>query len=162
MEFPRRAGEISLRFIDGNFRSQGWQGASFQPWQKNKRNGTILVKTGLLRSATTFATSPGMVRVSNATPYAAAHNMGFHGTVSVRQHTRRLMTTKSVETGRLTKSGKMRLKTVHTLKNISFVKAHTRNMNLPKRQFMPGSMNDSPILYNAYRREVERKLKSIF
>ncbi|MDL1913036.1 MAG: hypothetical protein FDW93_00700 [Bergeyella sp.] len=47
--FPERAGNTVLDFIDGNFSAQGWQGNAFKRWKKNKRGGTILVKTGNLR-----------------------------------------------------------------------------------------------------------------
>lgn len=161
-QFPRRAGEISLRFIDGNFRAQGWQGNGFHRWKKNARNGTILIKSGRLRRSTSFQTMPGVVRVANNAPYAAAHNSGFHGTVRVKSHTRRLMAKKSIETGRILKSGKKQIKTVHVLKSMTKVKVHIRRMNIPRRQFMPESMNDSPVLYNALRREIERKLKDLF
>lgn len=30
--FPSAAGDTALRFINGNFRAQGWQGASFSKW----------------------------------------------------------------------------------------------------------------------------------
>lgn len=46
--FPKNAGEISLRFIDKNFRDQGWHGNTFQPWPSIKRKGTILVKSILI------------------------------------------------------------------------------------------------------------------
>ena len=50
LEFPNMAGNITLRFINGNFRAQGFQGTTFKKWKPSK--GTTLVKTGTLRSAT--------------------------------------------------------------------------------------------------------------
>jgi hypothetical protein len=34
LRFPAEAANTALRFINGNFRAQGWQGASFKPWKK--------------------------------------------------------------------------------------------------------------------------------
>ncbi len=160
--FPSRAGNMSLRFINGNFKAQGWQGSSFQKWKKNARNGTILVKSGRLRRGTTFTTTPGIAHVVNNVPYAGVHNRGFNGTVQVKSHKRRIYEANKVATGRLTKTGKAQMKTVHSLKGSAQVKAHTRKMKIPKRQFMPENMTDSPVLANAIRREIERELKTIF
>lgn len=161
-EFPQRAGEISLRFINGNFRAQGWQGQSFSPWQKKKGKGTILIKTGKGRRGTHFSTSPGVTRVWNDVGYMAVHNKGFHGTVQVPAHQRRNIVKSKMPTERLTKSGKPKTKTVAVVKGITMVRAHTMKMNIPKRQFMPISMTDSPVLANALAREITRGLKQIF
>jgi len=160
--FPDRAGFISLRFINGNFRAQGWQGSSFQPWKPIRRKGTILVKTGALRRGTYFSTSNGMAHVINNVKYAAVHNNGFNGTVQVRGFKRRIIEAKKVETGRLTKSGNMRMKTVHSLKGYTDVKGHSRKMNIPKRQFMPHDGYDSPVLVNAIKRDIIREFHNIF
>lgn len=160
--FPNRAGNISLRFINGNFRAQGWQGTTFQRWKKNRRKGTILIKTGSLRRGNYFTTAPGQAHVRNDVKYAALHNRGFNGTVQVKAHRRRILAAQKVESGRLTKTGKMKMKTVHTVKGVSEVKAHSRKMNIPKRQFFPESTNDSPVLAGAIRREIQRSLQNIF
>jgi len=47
-QFPGMAARKTLQFIDGNFRAQGWQGQTFQPWRKNSRNGTIHINCELL------------------------------------------------------------------------------------------------------------------
>lgn len=162
VSFPPAAGNISMRFINGNFRAQGWQGRSFQPWKKNKRGGTILVKRGQLRRGTYFVTQPGAAILRNNVAYAKIHNQGFNGTVSVRSHQRRILQAQRVHTGRVTRTGKMQMRTVHTLAGVQNVKAHTRKVNMPARQFMPTSDTDSPVLMNAIRREIERGLKKIF
>jgi hypothetical protein len=160
--FPNRAGRIALRFINGNFRAQGWQGITFDRWKPNKRKGTILVKTGRGRRGTQFSTFPGVVRVFNTVGYMAVHNKGFNGTVIIPAHIRRIMGSKRVETGKLTKTGKMRMKTVATVKMIASVSKHTRKMNIPKRKFMPDNMMDSPVLVNALKREITNELSKIF
>lgn len=160
--FPSRAGNMVLRFVNGNFRAQGWQGSSFSKWKPNLRKGTILVKKGALRRGTNFTTQPGQAHVYNNVKYAKVHNEGFNGSVNIPAHTRRNLQAAKVETGRLTKSGRKQTKTVHTVKSVSTVKAHTRKMNIPKRQFMPTSLTDSPVLAKAIKREIERELKKIF
>jgi phage gpG-like protein len=161
-EFPKRAGQISVRFVNGNFRAQGWQGGSFSKWPANARKGTVLVKTGRLRRGTNFREGIAAVTVYNNVPYAAAHNLGFRGTVQVKQHTRRRFTKERVATGGLTQSGRPKMKTISRQASVSVVKAHTRNMRLPRRQFMPTSATDSPVLVNALIREIERSLKTFF
>lgn len=160
--FPKKAGNIALRFINGNFRAQGWQGSNFQPWKKTIRKGTILVKSGKGRRGTSFTTTPGEAHIKNDVNYMAAHNNGFNGIVNIKAHTRKNFEAKKVAAGGFTKTGKAKMKTIHTVKSISTVKAHTRKMNIPKRQFMPQNINDSPVLAKAVRREIERELKNIF
>lgn len=161
--FPRKAGEISLRFIDNNFRAQGWHGQTFQPWQPIRRKGTILVKTGTLRRGNYFTTSPGVTRVRNDVKYAAAHNNGFRGTVEVKAHRRILLSGKKVATGRITyKTGQKQTITIHGVKGIQQVKSHTRVMNIPKRQFFPHAYNDSPVLLNNLVNEMTAGMKNIF
>jgi phage gpG-like protein len=162
VHFPAVAGNITTRFINGNFRAQGWQGQTFQPWKKNKRAGTILVKRGQLRRGTYFVTQPGTAVLRNNVAYAKFHNQGFKGTVSVRAHQRRILQAQKVQTGRLTKKGRMQTRTIHKLASLGKVQAHTRKVDMPPRQFMPTSPTDSPVLMNAIRREVERGLRKIF
>ena len=161
--FPRRAGRIAVRFINGNFRAQGWQGRTFQRWKKNARKGTILVKTGRGRRGTSFTTATAEVRVYNDVLYMGVHNRGFSGTVRVREHWRRTFGKKKVGSGRFSvKTRKERMKTVTTVKTIGKVQAHTKKMNIPKRKFMPENMQDSPVLANALQREITRSLNKIF
>ena len=161
-EFPRMAGAKILRFIDGNFRAQGWQGSTFQRWQPNARKGTILVKTGRLRSSISQSFAPGQVVTFTSAPYAGVHNRGFSGTVSIPAQTRTKYAAVQVGTGRFTKSGTERTKTMHKATGSTQVKSYQRKMNIPKRQFMPERYNDSPVLINSIKREVINTLKTIF
>ncbi|MGR3790051.1 MULTISPECIES: hypothetical protein [Flavobacterium] len=157
--FPRVAGELTLRFINGNFRAQGFQGATFKKWKKSK--GTTLVKTGALRSATFFTTQNGQATIKNNMPYAKTHNEGFKGVVSVKAHTRNTYKTERVGTGLFTRNGTERTRSVTVKTGERTVKAHTRNVDIEKRQFMPIDQNDSPTLNNAIKREVTRDLKNL-
>lgn len=162
-QFPANAGKIAVRFINGNFRAQGWQGSIFQKWKPNRRKGTILVKTGRGRRGTSYNTQPAQVRVYNDVDYMAVHNSGFKGTVQVRAHRRRVMGKQKVGTGLFSiKTQKERKKTISTVKTVGTVQAHSRKMNIPKRKFMPTSLQDSPVLANALRRELTRNLNQIF
>lgn len=162
-EFPRMAKRKALRFIDGNFRAQGWQGRSFLPWQATRRGSTILVKTGAGRRSIHGDTSPGEVRIYSNSPYMRYHNRGFKGTVQVKGHTKLNWEAYKTGTGRYnTKSGKERKKTLHRIVGTTDVQAHQRQMNLAKRQFMPESPSDSPILFDSIKRSVVASIKAIF
>ena len=162
-QFPTVAGNIALRFINGNFRAQGFQGASFQPWQKKKKGkGTTLVVTGALRAANYYTAQDGQATVKNDMPYAKAMNEGFNSTVTVKAHVRNKYVKIKVKTGLLTKKGTARTKTLTSKAGETQVKAHTRKMNIPKRQFMPTNENDSPVLNNAVQRQVARDIETIF
>ena len=160
-EFPGMAVKTALRFIDGNFRAQGFQGKRFQKWEPNRRGGTILIQRGHLRRSFQTETRPGMFRVYSYSKYGKAHNRGFKGTVTVKAHSRRKYTARRVGTGRYTKNGNERKKTIHEVSGQTSVKQHVRQMNIPKRQFMPESAQDSPVLNNAIKRNIIKSLKSI-
>ncbi len=132
----------TLRFIDGNFRAQGFQGNKFEPWKKNRRNGTILVKSGALRRGTNYGSAGfGTVRFYNNVKYAGIHNRGgtINKRVQVKAHDRKKR------------------------KGFSPVKAHDRNMNLvmPKRQFAPYPGSESQVLNKAITRELARDINKI-
>lgn len=159
--FPTKAGNIALRFVNGNFRAQGFQGTTFKKWKANKRNGTILIKTGKLRAATYFTTQAGQATIKNHMPYAKAHNEGFIGDVSVKAHTRNRYGKTKVGTGKYTKKGKERMRSAIMKTGQTTVKAHTRKMNLPQRQFAPTAGSPSPVMDNAIIREVAKDINQI-
>src|SRR5690606_20522690 len=137
--FPVAAGNTALRFVDGNFRAQGFQGQGFNRWKGTKRGGTILVSPGggSLRAATYVTYQIAMATLRNNMKYAKTHNEGFKGVVNVKAHSRNRLAKVRVGTGRMTKSGKERMRTMTTKIGQTSVKAHTRMMNLEQRQFMP-------------------------
>jgi len=162
-QFPAVVGNIALRFINGNFRAGGFQGASFSPWKKKKKGkGTTLVITGALRAANYYTAQEGQVTLKNSMPYAKAMNEGFNETVNVKAHVRNKYVKTKVKTGLLTKKGTERTKTLTSKAGETQVKAHSRKMNIPKRQFMPTNENDSPVLNNAVQRQVARDIDQIF
>lgn len=161
VKFPTKAGNTALRFINGNFRAQGFQGTTFKKWKATKRGGTILVKTGKLRSANYFTTQHGQVTLKNNMPYAKVHNEGFKGTVSVKSHTRNKYSKTKVGTGKFTKTGKERTKTMTMKTGSNTVKSHSRKMDIPARQFVPTKNSPSPTLNNAIIRDVEKDIQQI-
>lgn len=157
--YPSVAGNIALRFINGNFRAQGFQGQSFERWKKSRKpHGSTLVVSGALRAGNYYTTQPGQTTLKNNLPYAKAHNEGFNGTVTIKAHSRNKYSKAKKGTGKFTKTGKERMQTVTFKSGSSQVRAHQRKMNIPKRQFMPTHPNDSPILNNAIIRQVARDI----
>lgn len=160
--YPSVAGNIALRFVNGNFRAGGFQGQSFERWKKtNKKRGSTLVDKGFLRAATYYTTQPGQTTLKNSMPYAKAHNEGFQGTVTIKAHSRNKYSKAKKGTGKFTKKGKERMQTVTYKSGSSEVRAHQRKMNIPKRQFMPTHPDDSPVLNNAVERQVIRDIKQL-
>lgn len=153
LRFPTEAGNTALRFIDGNFRAQGWQGGSFQRWKANKRKGRILVKKGHLRNATYYVVAPGVATIRNTRPYAQIHNEGgsINKKVTVRAFVKKAYSRKK-NNGR----GRVKVRS-HT------VGTHTRQMNLtlPQRQFAPTPTSPSPVLNKAVERGIVRALNRI-
>lgn len=160
--FPSTAGNIALRFINGNFRAGGFQGQSFERWKKGKKkSGTTLVVTGALRAANYYNTQPGQVTLKNNMPYAKQHNEGFEGTVTVKAHTRNKHRGDVLKEKYTNKKGKQATRSIK-LTVTENVKSHSRKMKIPKRQFMPTNSTDSPVLNNAIQRQVARDLETIF
>jgi hypothetical protein len=122
-----------LRFVDDNFINQSWEG---HPWAPTKRGNTILVKTGNLKSGFRSSRSTGEVRIFNRVKYAKAHNEGFSGKVNVREHTRAKF--EGPRTKRKRKGNRT-------------IEAHSRQMNLPRRQFTPTPDSPSPTLQRQIR-----------
>jgi phage gpG-like protein len=150
----------TLRFIDGNFRAQGWQGATFKSWQPIKRKGTILVHRGALRRSPNGTIGRGYARIYTNVVYADLHNRGgtINTTASVKAFSRRRFFTDEVSA-----PGARKPKFVRTQTGESEVKAHTRKMKLvmPQRQFMPYEGHGSPVLDASIKRELDKQFKSI-
>jgi hypothetical protein len=159
--FPSTAGNIALRFINGNFRSRGFQGTSFQSWKNKNGKSISLVQKGHLRSANDYTTQPGQTTLKNNMPYAKALNEGFEGTVTVKAHTRNKYSKSKIGTGKFTKKGIERMQTVTSKSGEGKVKSHSRKMKIPKYQFMPTNPNDSPVLNNAVERQVARDIQQL-
>lgn len=153
----------TLRFVDGNFRAQGWQGSSFKKWREIQRKGTILVKTAALRRSWNYQmASGGGVRFYNNVPYAKAHNEGFTGTVQVKAHQRNRYEKSQVHSlTDFNRNGTRRVRTVTNKVGSNQVKAHTRQVHIIQRQFAPYSGHESQVLNNSIIREINREINII-
>lgn len=145
-QLPNKVSTIAVREFKENFRRQGYinKGGVLIPWKKTKKKRNtfgvkskgILIGSGRLKRGYRKAPLPGMARVVNDVPYAQAHETGIKKTVKVKAHTRRVFGYEKIGTGKFTKSGKERQKTVRTATGKIKVKAHSRKMNLDKRPVM--------------------------
>lgn len=151
---PYIAGAEVVRFSVISFTRQGWLGNTFEAWPRRKveqkgKGRAILVKSGRLRrSIRVLRYTSDYVIIGTDVPYARVHNEGFHGRVSVRGHYRNRYTKTRVGTGKYTKTGKERQRTVTSVSGQSRVKEHTRYMKIPRRRFL----GDSPYM----RRDIKR------
>lgn len=158
---PGMLGNVAVNFFLDRFRYQDWMGASTEPWrQRRAKNGrnkgrAILVQSGRLRRSIRITRISGLtVTIGSDVPYARAHNEGFRGTVSVKAHRRNKYGKEKVGSGKFTKAGKERMKTVQRKIGDGMVKAHTRRVNLPRRQFMGAS----PVLDKMLSRKLQAEL----
>lgn len=164
--FPNMAARKGLRFIDDNFKNQSWAGLPQIAWQRRKGNKdsgrALLIKKGVLRRSFQAQTSIGQVRIFTHVPYAKAHNEGFRDTVSVQQHTRKKMRKAKVQMiDEFTKSGRHKTKTVQIHEGDSVVSAHSRKMNIKRRQFMPTAERPSSRLNNDVIKQVRNDMYKI-
>jgi phage gpG-like protein len=132
-------GVEALKFIDDNFRMQGFQGTTLEPWpqRKGKDKGKarkILVLTGTLRRSFVQHNSADHTTISTDVPYAQVHNEG--GVIT--RGTRTAILSHREKNGRRV-FAKAKQAT-------SQVKATTyaHSFKMPKRQFI----GNSPVLTN--------------
>lgn len=141
---PRKMGDTAVLFTKQRFREQGWAGSGFTPWRprkagaKRNKGRALLVDSGrLIRSIRVRYTTKDSVPYGTDVPYAKANNEGLRAGVTIKAHSRKSKSGKSAE-----------------------VKSHTRNMRMPKRQFM----GDSPYLQRQIKRvisaEISKALKN--
>lgn len=166
-KFPTEAGNTALRFIDGNFKAQGWQGQSFQKWKPNKRKGRILVNKGHLRNATYYISGIAMVTIKNTQPYANIHNEGGNIKIPVTDKMRKFAWAMYYKNGGGKTKGKsaramLRNQNADNWKGLALTKKTYLNINIDQRQFAPTKSNPSPVLNQAVERGVVRAFKEIF
>ncbi len=146
-KMPLRLGARAVLFSKNRFRQQNWVDKSVEPWEARKHNkGSrqrkkrgVLIDTGrLFRSIRKIYVSQNSVIIGTDVPYARAHNEGFKGTVQVKAHTRGVYEKTKYEVYN-TRTRRSRTVTKQRLTGAIKVKAHSKKMNLPKRQFMGAS-----------------------
>lgn len=161
---PRELGTVAVNYFKDSFRRQGWRDKSLERWKPRKpgakRNTgrAILVDKGHLRNSIILSKADAKSAVISApVPYAAAHNEGFSGTVRVRAHTRQMSRKVSVTMSGI-KSRKVRSRSMQVADGIVHVKAHSRSMNLPKRQFL----GDSDVMFRKMDAVIIKAIDQIF
>ena len=92
--------------------------------------------------------------IGNPHDYVRAHEMGFHGPVQVRAHTRQLARLeRGVRTGKVTKKSarkyKARRKKGYAMS--ASVRAHTRQVNIRAKRFIRDTLADEAVPYSATR-----------
>lgn len=165
-KFPLMAARKGLRFIDDNFRDQSWAGLPKIAWQRRKGNidtgRALLIKKGTLRRSFMAQTQVGQARIFTEVPYAKAHNEGMRETVNIPAHTRRKLRSAKVQMiHEFTKSGKRKTQTVQIHEGDIEVKAHTRQMNIKRRQFMPTADRPSTVLTDDIKRQLRLDMTKI-
>jgi phage gpG-like protein len=146
-KFPVLAASTAENFFHDSFNQQGWSGETQQPWakrktDKNKKDSgrAILVKSGRLnRSIRKIKADWNGIIVGTNLPYAGIHNDGFRGKEQVNQHFRiasRKVMTRYLKNGKASKA-KDAFKKVQGSGHE--VKAHSRQMNMPRRRFIGNS-----------------------
>jgi len=141
---PAVVGAEAVNFSLDRFSQQNWLDTGAEAWpprkagkQRRANNRALLVKAGRLRRGNRIIeTGPLRVVLGNDVPYAKAHNDGFFATVTIPAHSRNKFSSSKTGTGKFTRSGKERMKTVKSISGSIQVKAHQRRMNIPRRRFM--------------------------
>lgn len=135
--------EESLKFFKKSFNKQGWEDVALDKWKKRKKpkpKHPILVKTGNLKRSIAILKNVGYnIVIGTNLPYAKIHNEGFDGEESVRAHTRKRNIKTRIGGGGLFVNGKFKkgiYKKVKIIGTSTQVKAHTRHMVMPQRQYM--------------------------
>lgn len=126
--------ELSDLF-DRNFEKKGFFDEKWKERQKEGK-GSLLHVTGAMRRSIRSAVRGRGVAFTSDKPYTAVHNEGGKFTQNVRKHTRRNKITGKTYT----------------------VKAHTRQVSMPKRQFI----GDSKEVQNAVKEIIYDNLKQYF
>lgn len=102
---------------------------------KQKLSGQVLhVRTGTLRRSinrvVTSTPDSVVATVGTNVRYAAIHEFGFDGTVTVRWHVRKIAS-QSIGKGKK-----------QTLQGVAFVKEHTRTVHMPERSFLRSTLRE--------------------
>jgi len=143
---PNRVAATAVIFSKKRFVEQNWHDTEEKPWQKRSRQrrggkarqrGAVLVDSGTLkRSIRVISADKQRVIIGTDVPYAQIHNEGLDAPLPVKAHTRRSRKGRS-----------------HT------VRAHSRNVKMPKRQFIGESQALATEIKNMIHAEIEKALQ---
>ena len=123
--------ETAQEYFKESFTRKAFDGNPWEAARRPKRTGSLLIDSGnLLNSIRPAFVSPERVVISagnDMVTYAAVHNEGYRGPVPVAAHKRE----------RPKGSG-----------NFFNVRAHTRHVDIPQRQFMGDSTELADIIHD--------------
>lgn len=146
---PHKMGVVAVEFSMEAFKKEAWVGSAWKPRQSDKDNKGrgILVKSGTLkRSIRITSETRDSTTIGTDVIYAKVHNEGSNESVQVPAHLRTI-NLKAVGKGKQEKPKQVQ------------VKAHSRKMNMPKRQFMGASPELTKRLTNMVQSEIMKNLK---
>ncbi|MBF0516365.1 MAG: phage virion morphogenesis protein [Nitrospirae bacterium] len=124
---------IMMASVEENFAEEGrpkWaalKSSTLAARAKTGHDSKILQVTGGLASSIQQTSGRNYAAVGTNKKYAAVHQFGFHGTVTVKAHSRKIFTTKG-KSGKTLKHKK--------LKDTTNVKSFSRNMDITARPFL--------------------------
>ncbi|MBN2669973.1 MAG: phage virion morphogenesis protein [Bacteroidales bacterium] len=146
---PGKMGAEAVLFSKERFRSQNWVDNRTHVWAKRKtvrgskqrqKRGVLIDSGRLMRSIRKIYVSNQVIIIGTDVPYAQVHNEGFKGTVSVKAHKRGTYSKTKKGTGVYSiRSRTERTRTVREKTGSIKVKAHTKKLNIPQRQFLGNS-----------------------
>ena len=164
LRLPVVIGNGAVNWTVDSFTQQAWRGLTVTPWQprspKAKRNAgrVLLIMSGRLRrSIRIMKLGPTSVSFGSDEPYAEIHNNGINGIQNVRGFTRT-----KLGKAKATSVKSRRTKSISYIAGSSQVKPFTRNMKMPRRQFMPTDMHTSPIFQADMEKLIKLELQPFF
>lgn len=165
-KIPRMVAKKAEGFFIDNFRRQGWLDKQLEPWPARKpgarrnKGRAILVDSGALRDSIRIVQADwGQIRIGSYLPYAAVHNFGLKGTVQVREHRRTASRTTRIKGGYSGLGSERGRGRKHKIAGAEHtVRAHSRKVNMPKRQFIGYSRTLEKTI-NLY---IQRELDKVF
>ena len=135
-EAAETVAETATEYYRETFRKKAFDGNPWAPARVQKRTGSLLIDSGaMMNSIRASHVSPEKVVISagnEKVDYAAVHNEGYSGPVTVPVHTRR--------TG---KYGNVK------------VRQHTRNVSIPQRQFLGNSDELNDMIHDRIEKYIE-------
>ena len=123
---PAVVAETAVEYFKERFKEKAFDGAPWAPGRP-KKSGSLLVQSGnLMNSIRPAYVGPDKVIISagnSQVTYAQVHSEGFEGDVAIQSYVR-------------STKGKANKKKADAGDAPGTVKAHTRHMKIPQRQFM--------------------------
>ena len=134
------AGQESVNFFKRRFAEGGWIDGGFEAWQKRKndkrKGGALMVQTGKLRNSIHVKQrGADYLIIGTDMPYARIHNEGYDGNEQVKAHSRKTFKQLMVKATSL-KSRKTSSRSVRIHTGTGEVKAFTRHMKMPQREYI--------------------------